>query len=196
MPIARSYDIFSMVNDKTDSFMAIDRNDYRRFLNIICGYGGEGVGVSMAAAARHTGISKSNFLKMVERSREKREEDDDWVHEISVIYDSHEGLLADTLKDAAFDRALNGIESDVYHNGEVVGKKINHDNKMLMSLLGAHNDRYTPKNKVETTNNDMKSVSEIFESIKHIVQHAKAKEAEGKNILEAKEVKEIVIENE
>jgi hypothetical protein len=54
------------------------------------------------------------------------------------------------LDDTAFDRAVNGQEEIVYHQGRRVGVRWKYDNKLLMQLLRARNPlKYAPLSEIE-----------------------------------------------
>jgi hypothetical protein len=54
------------------------------------------------------------------------------------------------LEDTAFDRAVNGQEEIVYHQGERVGVRWKYDNNLLMKLLRARNPlKYAPLSELE-----------------------------------------------
>ncbi|HEU0134283.1 MAG TPA: hypothetical protein VFR28_05630, partial [Allosphingosinicella sp.] len=54
------------------------------------------------------------------------------------------------LEDTAFDRAVNGQEEIVYHQGQRVGVRWKYDNKLLMQLLRARNPlKYAPLSEIE-----------------------------------------------
>ena len=54
------------------------------------------------------------------------------------------------LEDTAFDRAVNGQEEIVYHQGQRVGVRWRYDNKLLMQLLRARNPlKYAPLSELE-----------------------------------------------
>lgn len=54
------------------------------------------------------------------------------------------------LEDTAFDRAVNGQEEIVYHQGQRVGVRWKYDNNLLMKLLRARNPlKYAPLSEIE-----------------------------------------------
>jgi len=54
------------------------------------------------------------------------------------------------LEDTAFDRAVNGQEEIVYHQGQRVGRRWKYDNNLLMRLLRARNPlKYAPLSEIE-----------------------------------------------
>jgi hypothetical protein len=56
------------------------------------------------------------------------------------------GMALMELEDVARSRALHGIEKDVYFKGDVVGKEIQYDNKLLMFLMQAADKQTYGKN--------------------------------------------------
>jgi len=50
------------------------------------------------------------------------------------------------LEDVAIERAVHGVEEDVYYQGDVVGQKTNYSDGLLQTLLKAHIQEYQQDN--------------------------------------------------
>ena len=112
--------------------------------------GEDGSKVSMKAAADAAGIGIAAMRRWIDRSRQKNMEDEPWVWEIADVIDVSAVAKAGVLEDTAWDRALNGVEQDVWHQGEVVGTKRVVDSRLLVTLLKAHDPKYIER--THTTN--------------------------------------------
>lgn len=98
--------------------------------------------VSLAAAAKAAGVKVRDINQWVKRSREALPHDDPLILEIAEFYDSIKELQAGRLQDEAWQRAVEGVDQDVWHKGEVVGSKNVKDDRILMRLLEARDDDY------------------------------------------------------
>jgi hypothetical protein len=79
---------------------------------------------SVTDAARYVGMSRQSARDLYNRSPQFRAAWDEAV-KASV------GVLAET----AFDRAVNGVQEQVWYKGRMVGFREKHDNRLLMFLL-------------------------------------------------------------
>jgi hypothetical protein len=96
------------------------RGKMRRFLCALSETG------SVSAAAAEVGMSRQSAYRL--RARLSGEPfDGAWKTALEF------GLQQ--LAHAALDRALNGVEEDVWYHGEVVGKRVRHDTHLTMFLL-------------------------------------------------------------
>lgn len=87
------------------------------------------------AAARACGVS----LKFVSQWRKDDKITDDALLEAERM--GTQGLVS-----AAIQRAVHGVEEDVYFKGEVVGQKTNYSDSLLATLLKAKVDDFKPSN--------------------------------------------------
>lgn len=74
--------------------------------------------------------------------------DDEYV----IAYERVRQMLIDVLEDAAFERAVNGVERKLYYKGEEIGVQLEYSDTLLALLLKANMpEKY--KDKTETTVN-------------------------------------------
>lgn len=104
--------------------------------------GGDDSKVSLSAAASAAGVTQNDIKKWVIRSREKRGEDDPFIHDIAIFYDTVPELQIGKLEDTIWRRAMEGEEKIVWHKGENVGTEFVKDNKLLMRLVEVRSDKY------------------------------------------------------
>ena len=83
--------------------------------------------VSPQAAARAASIALPVLRAWIKRSRERRLDDEPWVHEIAEVYDTCYQAQAAVLEDVLFDYALHGQRIPVYVNDEQVAERITYD---------------------------------------------------------------------
>lgn len=70
--------------------------------------------------------------------------------EYAMAYEKVRQMLIDTLEDAAYERAVNGIERKIYFKGEEIGTQMEYSDPLLALLLKANMpEKY--KDKTETT---------------------------------------------
>ena len=112
-------------------------------------YGKSGDKISERAAAAAAGVSIRELRAWVARSREKRVEDEPWVHLIAEEYDSAPLEQAGVLEDKLWGIAVNGVEEEVWHQGEHVGTKVKQMPSVAKDLMVARDPRYKPKPEVE-----------------------------------------------
>ncbi|MCY4357300.1 MAG: hypothetical protein OXD01_07235 [Gammaproteobacteria bacterium] len=118
--------------------------------------------VSVTAAARAAEVTLHTFRAWERRSLEQRPEDSPLIHEIAQVLKYRDEYIADTLEDVGWDRAMNGSPEDVYHKGEVVGRKAKQDNTLLFKMMQAHNrKRYGDKSELQV--NHKIDISEIYQ---------------------------------
>ena len=56
-------------------------------------------------------------------------------------WDAAYGMMTRRLTDAAFARAIHGVTNPVYHAGEVVGERVQYDERLTRFLLERHDPR-------------------------------------------------------
>ena len=98
--------------------------------------------VSPMAAARAAGIPLPVLRAWIKRSRERRVDDELWVHEIAEVYDTRYQAQAEVLEDVLFDHALHGYRTPVYIKGKQVGERIIYDHGLGLRLLEVRDPRY------------------------------------------------------
>ena len=91
-------------------------------------------GVTIKAAAAAVDMDVPRFRVWMQRSREQREEDPAWVHEIAVVVGTAHLSKSQTVEDEIYRRAILGTEEEVFYQGKVVGSRIKHDNKLLLTV--------------------------------------------------------------
>ena len=70
--------------------------------------------------------------------------------DFSAQWDEALDTSMDILEDAAHERAVDGVEEDVYHKGIVVGQKLRYSDGLLTTLLKANNpDKYRDNSKLD-----------------------------------------------
>ena len=100
--------------------------------------------VSWRSAARAAGVPLSTLRGWVRRARERRDGDDPLLHGIADFVEDIDFHQSQALEDALWERAVVGAEEDVWHKGEVVGKRRVADSRLAMRLLEVRNERYRP----------------------------------------------------
>jgi hypothetical protein len=106
-----------------------------QFLELVRG------GASGREAARRIGISPTTAYNLY-NSREGGA--------FRAAWDEAAKVTDIVLDDTAFDRAVNGQEEVVYHQGRRVGVRWKYDNNLLMKLLRARNPlKYAPLSEIE-----------------------------------------------
>ena len=98
--------------------------------------------VSPTAAVRAAGISLPVLRAWIKRSRERRVDDEPWVHEIAEVYDTRYQAQAEVLEDVLFDQAIHGYRTPVYINGKQVGERVIYDHRLALRLLEVRDPRY------------------------------------------------------
>ena len=101
--------------------------------------------ISPRAAAREAGVSLAEFRRWIARSREKREEDEAWIHEIAQVYDTRFQVQGEEVEDTMYHRAMKGVEVEeitVAENSISTKTKTVFDNKLLMRALEVRDPRY------------------------------------------------------
>ena len=93
----------------------------------------------MAGACRSLGVD----LMTVVNWREADPEVESRLHKAELVGWS-------SLESVAIQRAVHGVEEDVYFQGDVVGQKINYSDGLLTKLLTARNKAYQPKEEAST----------------------------------------------
>lgn len=74
--------------------------------------------------------------------------------EYAEKYEDVRLMLVDNLEDAAYERAVNGVERKVYFKGEEVGTQTEYSDQLLVVLLKANMpEKYKEINKVELSGN-------------------------------------------
>lgn len=74
--------------------------------------------------------------------------------EYAEKYEEVRLMLVDNLEDAAYERAVNGVERKVYFKGEEVGTQTEYSDQLLVVLLKANMpEKYKEINKVELSGN-------------------------------------------
>ena len=69
---------------------------------------------------------------------------------LKEMYDAAKGKALNRLTEVAHDRAINGTDKPVYYKGELVGHEKIYDNRLLETLLRAHDpDTYANKSQVQ-----------------------------------------------
>jgi hypothetical protein len=117
---------------RRDGFSA-DRQE--EFLEAIRG------GASGREAARRIGISPTTAYNLYNSADGAA---------FKAAWDEAARVTDIVLEDTAFDRAVNGQEEVVYHQGQRVGVRWKYDNKLLMQLLRARNPlKYAPLSEIE-----------------------------------------------
>jgi hypothetical protein len=79
---------------------------------------------SVTDAARSVGMTRQSARDLYNRS----------AH-FSAAWDEAMRASVSVLAETAFERAVNGVQEQVWHNGEMVGFREKHDNRLLMFLL-------------------------------------------------------------
>ena len=130
-----------------DIFANLTKDNWERFKEIITGDNPHYV--SMRAAIRMTGITKRELDAWIRRSRERNPRDPEWYYEIAPTIDYANEQVVQSLEDRLWDRVVNGVQEDVWHQGKKVGVRRKQDNNTLLRLLAARDDRYrtTPRSK-------------------------------------------------
>lgn len=106
-----------------------------RFIELIRG------GASGREAARGIGISPTTAYNLYNSP--------EGAH-FKAAWDEAAKVTDVVLEDTAYDRAVNGQEEVVYHQGRRVGVRWRYDNKLLMQLLRARNPlKYAPLSELE-----------------------------------------------
>lgn len=91
-------------------------------------------------SARAAGYSCSTYLARIRRS------DPDF----SAQWDEALDTAMDILEDAAHERAVDGVEEPVFHQGAIVGHKLKYSDGLLTTLLKANNpDKYRDNTKLD-----------------------------------------------
>lgn len=76
--------------------------------------------------------------------------DDEYV----AAYEKVSTMLTDNLEDAAYERAVNGVERTIYYKGEKIGTQKEYSDTLLALLLKANMpDKYKEVSKVEMSGN-------------------------------------------
>ena len=104
--------------------------------------GKDGKGISLRRAAEAAGVSVGVLKGWVNRSRDRRIEDEAWVHEIAEQYDGVRESQAGVLEDIAWNRACAGTPVPIVKGGVVIGESYKHDNNLLMQMLSAKDSTY------------------------------------------------------
>ena len=107
--------------------------------------GGDDEVVSRRSAAAKAGVTLSDLRRWVKRSRERRVEDEDWIHEICGVWDRSFEEQAGKLEDVAWSRAIVGVDKPVIHQGKVTCTVKEVDNRVLLRMLEARDPRYGKK---------------------------------------------------
>lgn len=80
-----------------------------------------------------------------------------WLKDDSVYAEKYQevhSMLVDDLEDAAFKRAVIGVEKKVFYNGKEVGTQTEYSDQLLTVLLKANMpEKYKDINKVELSGN-------------------------------------------
>lgn len=104
--------------------------------------GEDNTGVSFLHAARAAGVKRRTLARWIERSRERRPEDERWIWTIAEVVDAAPKMQADRLEDVLWSRAMAGWDEPVFHGGKLVGYKHKHDNRALIRLLQVRDPAY------------------------------------------------------
>ena len=74
--------------------------------------------------------------------------------EYAMQYEKVRTMLTDNLEDAAYERAVNGIERKIYYKGKEIGTQKEYSDTLLALLLKANMpDKYKEVSKVEMSGN-------------------------------------------
>jgi hypothetical protein len=76
--------------------------------------------------------------------------DDDFAHELRTA----RGYGNETIRAEIARRAIEGVEEDVWHNGEVVGKRIVYSDRLLSKMADAFVPEFRDVKRVELTGKD------------------------------------------
>jgi len=130
-----------------DALDAFTPEAWDRARNVL--HGNDAASVSLKSAAAAAGVSLRVLKRWIARSRERRIEDDPFIHTIAEDVDAAIEEQTATLEDEAWKRALNGTPKDVYCQGIVVGQEAKHDNALLMRMLEHRDPSYRRNAEVE-----------------------------------------------
>ena len=98
--------------------------------------------VSPKAAALAAGITLGELNAWVARSRERNEDDEEWVHEIAVVYDQRFNDQAATLEDVMWNHAVDGVDHPVVHKGEITDTFKKFDHRLQLTMLKRRDPNY------------------------------------------------------
>lgn len=104
--------------------------------------GQRGNRISKRAAAEAAGTSPQTLAAWINRSKERRPEDEPWVWEIAKQMDTLYSERGETLEDVAWDAAINGKRKDIVFQGKVAGESREQDLKHTMRMLEQYKPEY------------------------------------------------------
>ncbi|TZG26259.1 hypothetical protein [Sphingomonas montanisoli] len=85
--------------------------------------------VSVPAAAKAVGMGVEGAYRLRRRAD---------AAGFAEAWDAAYGMMTRRLTDAAFARAIHGVTNPVYHAGEVVGERVQYDERLTRFLLERH----------------------------------------------------------
>ena len=139
--------------------------------------------ISPKAAAKAAGVSYGEFLAIVERSRQRNPDDDQWIYEVAEIFDSKDVLQGATLEDWLWKSGGEGTPEPVFYKGELVNTKNKRDNKVALKMLEIRDKRYKPNEKLVPvlTEDNLAEIYRRLSAGKRLAE-AKAKQDEAINL--------------
>ena len=141
-------------------------------------HGGDARGCSVALAAKEAGVSTRVLKSFVQRSRERRVEDEPWVWEVAEDFDDSRQRQGEVLEDIAWNRVVDGTEEvRTLASGEQV-TTTKHDNRLLEKLLTKRVEDY--KEEVVINAIDAEKLGELHQRYLAQTGRLKAIEQAGK----------------
>ena len=126
----------------------LSRENWLAAERVLTGECGDVVSVRSAAAA--AGVSVRELKAWVERSREQRVEDDDWIHGIAEVWDSRDELQAGILEDVLWKNAVNGVTETIVNAKGDKTTKNKANERATIRMLEVRDRRYRPKAETNT----------------------------------------------
>lgn len=95
-------------------------------------------------SARRTGISQVSYYNWLKTKPAFKQ-----------VMINIQPLVADMIEDEVKRRALEGVEEDIYHQGIIVGQKVNYSDSLITTLIKAHMpEKYRERTSTELTGKD------------------------------------------